>query len=91
MIFFGTPHQGSDLATYGRTLARIPSAIALVPPPGLLESLVKGSLKLQNLTDDFMKLLEMRAFQIVSFYETKPLLYVRKLVGILFPTSINIY
>ena len=87
MIFFGTPHQGSDLATYGRTFARVPSAIALVPHPELLQSLVKGSPKLLKLTEDFIKLLQVRVFSIVSFYETKPLRYFRKLVGIFYPAD----
>lgn len=89
MIFFGTPHKGSDLATYGRTFARVPSAIALVPHPELLQSLIKGSPKLRKLNEHFIDLLQIRMFNIVSFYETKPLLYFRKLVGIYYSADCN--
>lgn len=80
VIFFGTPHQGSGLANYASTLTRVPSSLALKPPPALLNSLKNKSLSLANLTDDFKKLAIFQNISIVSFYETRTMTILSKLV-----------
>jgi hypothetical protein len=84
VIFFGTPHQGSGVANYATTIARVSSSIALKPAPGLLQSLKHESPKLAQLTGDFKQLLDLKPISIVSFYETRTMkIVLGKLVSML--------
>jgi hypothetical protein len=80
VIFFGTPHQGSSHAKLARGLANFSNTIARMPEPVLLEFLMQGSSGLKTLDEEFRKLLELRAYDIVSFYETKTMGGFRTLV-----------
>ncbi|KAG9246100.1 hypothetical protein BJ878DRAFT_540603 [Calycina marina] len=71
VVFFGTPHQGSDYANNVTSIANALGAITFKPTATLLEALKFGSPKLKLLTDQFVALAEQRQFNIVSFYETK--------------------
>jgi hypothetical protein len=71
ILFFGTPHQGSALASSAAAIARIPLAIANKPHPLLLETLKQNNPTLKELTEKFKMCIEDRGIEIVSFYETR--------------------
>ncbi|PVH82960.1 hypothetical protein DL98DRAFT_487647 [Cadophora sp. DSE1049] len=90
VIFFGTPHQGSGLADYATTLARIPLAIGVDTHPQLLKGLKKKSKDLKRLTDSFRKYLDTSGISVVSFYELrtlKGLMVVEKASALLTPVN----
>ena len=62
IIFFGTPHRGSDEAGYGKVLADVAKSMTRKPPARLLSALWTQSDVLLQLT------LEPK-YQVVSFYE----------------------
>ncbi|KAF8857571.1 hypothetical protein BDZ45DRAFT_744234 [Acephala macrosclerotiorum] len=80
VIFFGTPHQGSSLAAYATVLTRIPLIFANKPSPKLLEALRRDSRALKKLTDDFRKHHGRRPYNVVTFYETRTMKGMKKLV-----------
>jgi hypothetical protein len=82
VLFFGTPHRGSSLASYGAQLARVPTALSMKPTPQLLHSLSSGNVVLGELNGKFRHLMDMRggARKVVSFYETRTMLAWRSLV-----------
>lgn len=88
VIFFGTPHKGSSHAKLARGLANFSNTIARMPEPVLLEFLMQGSSGQKTLDEEFKKLLERRAYDIVSFYETKTMSGFRTLVRSLTPVLI---
>lgn len=71
IIFFGTPHRGSDKAAYGKILANVASTVMHKPSSKLLSALQSNSDVLARLTSDFRH--QLPQYQIVSFYERKPL------------------
>lgn len=83
IIFFGTPHQGSNLANYATTITRTLLVLAKKPNAELLESLRKGGPALKQLSEDWKAHHERRPYQIVSFYETRTMKGMRSLVSIL--------
>jgi hypothetical protein len=80
ILFFGTPHQGSDKATYGKVLATVAQKLSLRPSSRLVEALESNSDVLLHLTADFK--FQLPQYRIVSFYEQRPL---ASLVGRTFP------
>ena len=64
IIFLGTPHQGSDVAVYGRWLAQ-----AAGHDRGLLDSLVRNGSVLHEIARDFEA--SYSNADIVCFYENK--------------------
>ena len=74
ILFFGTPHRGSNLATFAEVFIRIPKKIVIrTESSPFLESLSKGAEYLEKLNEDFKRHHEIRPYEIVSFYETRPL------------------
>ncbi|KAI9888556.1 MAG: hypothetical protein M1814_006826 [Vezdaea aestivalis] len=76
ILFLGTPHNGSDLAAWGRLAYRI---ISLIRPANvdLISTLRPNSETLQNIQADFYKMLRLRAdegskIEIVCFFEELP-------------------
>ena len=53
IIFFGTPHRGSDKAVYGKVLANVAQTITRKPSPRLVSALQTNSDVLLRLTLDF--------------------------------------
>jgi hypothetical protein len=53
IIFFGTPHRGSDKAVYSKVLANVAQTMTRKPPAGLLSALQTNSDVLLRLTSDF--------------------------------------
>lgn len=60
IVFFGTPHQGANIASYGETLAAVVGALPLAPKTykEILHGLRPDSEKLRNVTTTFNNLLD---------------------------------
>ncbi|KAI5926246.1 hypothetical protein F4810DRAFT_586605 [Camillea tinctor] len=71
LVFFGTPHRGGNHAGIGGVASSILRSLSGNPGNTFMEALQPGSLFLNSISDDFRQLLE--GFQILSFYETRPL------------------
>ncbi|KAH8588254.1 hypothetical protein B0O99DRAFT_693645 [Bisporella sp. PMI_857] len=71
IIFFGTPHTGSEKAAYGKILGSVASAMINKPSSKLLSALQSNSDILARLTSDFRH--QLPQYQIVTFYETRPM------------------
>ncbi|KAI0116255.1 hypothetical protein GGR51DRAFT_500803 [Nemania sp. FL0031] len=71
LVFFGTPHQGGNNAGFGDVVAGITRCVSKSPGNTFMDALKGNSLFLSTITDDFRQLLE--DFQVISFYETRPL------------------
>ncbi|KAI9808253.1 MAG: hypothetical protein M1825_004710 [Sarcosagium campestre] len=71
IIFFGTPHRGSDKATYGKVLATVAQFMSHRPPPRLVAALQTNSDVLLRLTSDFR--FQLPDYQVYSFFELRPM------------------
>lgn len=83
MMFFGTPHQGSNLADWGLLLSNIVKALGSSTYKGILSQLRPDSEKLDILTRDFNSILDsdVKRIEIYSFQEGKGLTAVSLLDG----------
>ena len=79
IIFLGTPHRGSEKATYGTILSNIATSVLNRPPSRLINALRTNSEALMRLTTDFR--FQLPKYQIYSFYEMKPMKPLSSLVG----------
>ncbi|KAJ9607048.1 hypothetical protein H2200_008120 [Cladophialophora chaetospira] len=70
LIFMGTPHRGSDKATYGKVLASVAQCVSRRPLPRLLTALRTNSEVLSRLTTDFR--FQLLDYEVCSFYELHP-------------------
>jgi hypothetical protein len=66
-VFFGTPHRGSGVATYGEILAKIATTVLDKPMSGLISALKRNSVELSKVASDFK--FEVNKYKVVSFYE----------------------
>lgn len=71
LVFFGTPHRGSEKAVYGKVLANVAQTVAHRPKASLLSALQTNSDVFLRLTTDFR--FQLRRYQVVSFYEQRPM------------------
>ncbi|KAN0066955.1 vegetative incompatibility protein HET-E-1 [Elaphomyces granulatus] len=71
IIFLGTPHRGSEKASYGEVLAKVATEVMHKPAPALVRALRANSEALMRLTTDFR--FQMSQYQVCSFYEMKPM------------------
>ncbi|KAI1177631.1 hypothetical protein F4777DRAFT_540755 [Nemania sp. FL0916] len=71
LVFFATPQQGGNHAGFGELLASIARSMLRNPSNTFMAALKGNSQVLSAITDDFRQMLE--DFQIISFYETRPL------------------
>jgi hypothetical protein len=69
VIFFGTPHQGSELASWGTILQNIGTVLSYQQRSPLLETLKANCPKLEDLRDDFRH--QAIRYKIVSCFEQK--------------------
>ncbi|KAJ5004002.1 hypothetical protein K4K48_010694 [Colletotrichum sp. SAR 10_66] len=76
LVFFATPHHGSDYANLGGVAATIARAVLRTPKNPLLDSLKRDSLFSETQRKNFRHRLE--DFKIISFYETLPMLKMEK-------------
>lgn len=78
MVFFGTPHRGGEGTSLGSVAASVAKFVLRNPSNSLMESLKKESFLADMLNEDFANQYE--RYQIVSFYETKPMRKTRNIV-----------
>lgn len=71
IVFFGTPHRGSDKANYGRILANVATGVMHKPKSRLIDALQSNSETLMKLTSEFK--FEAPNMEIITFYETRPM------------------
>ena len=71
VVFFGTPHRGSDKANYGKILANVATGMMHKPKSKLINALQNNSEQLMRLTSEFK--FEAPDMEIMTFYETKPM------------------
>lgn len=86
IVFFGTPHRGSDKATYGSILANVATTMMRKPSSKLINALKTNSDDLEELTARFR--FQAPDYQILTFYEMKPMKMFSGLVREL-PSSIR--
>ena len=78
-MFLGTPHRGSEKASYGKILATLATTILNKPPSRLVNALQVNSDALMRLTTDFR--FQVPKYQVYSFYEMKPMKILSTLVS----------
>ena len=78
-VFFGTPHRGSDKATYGKILANVAAGAMHKHKSKLISALQNNSETLMRLTSEFK--FEAPNMEIMTFYETKPMSVFSSLVS----------
>ena len=71
LVFFGTPHRGSEKATYGKILANVATGVMHKPKSKLISALQSNSETLMKLTSEFK--FEAPNMNVTTFYETKPM------------------
>jgi hypothetical protein len=71
LVFFGTPHRGSQIASYGKILSNIGGVVLSRPSSKLLNALESDRESLLRLESEFMRYLP--KYNIVSFYESIPI------------------
>lgn len=70
-MFLGTPHRGSENATYGKVLAALATAVLNKASPCLVNALQVNSEALMRLTTNFR--FQLPKYEVYSFYEMKPM------------------
>jgi len=79
MVFFGTPHRGSEKANYGAVLAKVASVVLKSPESKVLTALKTNSDDLMRLTSEFK--CQVKKYQVISLYEMKPMSMTSSLVS----------
>jgi hypothetical protein len=69
IVFLGTPHQGSNKATYGKVLANLAAIASHGPASPLIDTLRMNSDSLARLNSDFR--VQLPNYQVVSLYEMR--------------------
>jgi hypothetical protein len=69
VVFFGTPHQGSSMASLGVIAATALKAVGKETNTSLLRSLKNSSENLTRISEAFAKLLAEREIKVHSFLE----------------------
>ena len=70
-MFLGTPHRGSEKASYGNILADVATTVMHKPSSRLTSALQRNSPELLSLTSEFRH--QLPNYQVVSFYEMQPM------------------
>lgn len=86
IIFFGTPHRGSDYADFGRRVAQVVSVLAMRPyNDKIVSSLASNTEILTNLRKDFVNtvdyMIQCNQFESSTFQESKGFSGVKGLTG----------
>lgn len=74
-MFLGTPHQGSNTAALGVSLANISKVFGFEGDATLMEALRSGSDKLLDIVHQFMMFVNHNSIDIVNFFEQKKTRY----------------
>jgi hypothetical protein len=72
VVFLGTPHRGTDIASWGDTLATCAAALGLGPDTGLLNILRKDSNRLREIFSNFAVLANEMGLDLTCFHELYP-------------------
>ncbi|RYP34530.1 hypothetical protein DL767_004242 [Monosporascus sp. MG133] len=75
-VFFGTPHRGSSVASFGKILSRVATFVG--SRPDLLKALERDTDGLQEIGEDFTRIVS--NYRIKSFYESDRLSGVKLIV-----------
>jgi hypothetical protein len=73
IIFLGTPHRGSDLASLSRVVASVTQVALPDANVDLIRSLERDSQTLDRIRDSFSRILDKRRLTIWSFVEELPM------------------
>jgi hypothetical protein len=89
-VFFGTPHQGGNGASFADVFVNIGLFLTRNPSNNYLKTLKRNSESARGIADDFRS--AAKSIQILSFYETVPVRHLRVrnvafLKGIVSPLS----
>lgn len=71
MVFLGTPFRGSAASSWGLTIAKCTSALGFGSNSQLLQTLEKGSERLDLLLTDFTIMAKRVGMKLVCFYELR--------------------
>jgi hypothetical protein len=74
VIFFGTPHRGTSIASFGQLAARIAELSVNPSENHLLKALEQGSPELERIADSFSRMLPKtsKGMSVYSFQESLP-------------------
>jgi hypothetical protein len=89
IMFMGTPHRGSDYASWGMLARNIAVAVGFDASDRVLRDLEIDSAVLEILRRDFAKMLREESFDVWTFIEGKGLKGVRGLTGKVCPFPTN--
>ena len=81
LVFLGTPHRGSNLASWGKIAASVAAAALFDVHKSNLRHLDTNGEGLSQLEKNFGRLLYRRTFKIHSFQESKGMASIRPLTG----------
>ncbi|MCJ1303205.1 hypothetical protein MMC08_006013 [Hypocenomyce scalaris] len=70
IIFLGTPHRGSEKASYANVLTKVASMATNSPTSKLVSALQSNSDSLMRLTSNFK--FQLKNYNVVSFFELRP-------------------
>lgn len=71
ILFFGTPHRGSDWVNAGKMAQNFANALGFSTSSMNLDLLTKNNPMLEQLRDDFTDLLDISKLQVTSYQEQK--------------------
>lgn len=71
LVFFATPHRGGNHAKLGDLATKIARSVLFEPRNTFMDNLKHNSLFSEHLQDEFRHQYE--DYQILSFYETRPM------------------
>lgn len=90
IVFLGTPHKGSNLASWGVLASNLAKVALQGPNERILKALKPNNELLENLHVVFRQMLEDNIFKIHSFYETQPMLGIYGLRDLVSSLAISI-
>ncbi|TQV96722.1 Ankyrin repeat-containing domain-containing protein [Cordyceps javanica] len=73
IVFLGTPHSGSHLASWGLLATNLAKLALQGPNQKVLRALVPNNELLERISKQFCQLLDQSDFSVHSFYETLPM------------------
>ncbi|RYO85060.1 hypothetical protein DL766_005571 [Monosporascus sp. MC13-8B] len=87
IVFLGTPHRGSEAASWGVIASNTTKLALQGPSERVLRGLKPNNELLENLRKTFLQMLEDGHFNIHSFYETHPIMGMYGLNSLIVPYS----
>lgn len=72
VIFMGTPHRGSQLASYADTAVACIKVLGIKANKGIIQQIKFSSEDLEELGSQFSSLLQLGRMKVLTFFEMKP-------------------